>query len=478
MFITFADVTGACEGSLDVDEGVTCADLLARMCGELAVDATHLCVTVDGEELPHTREAAARYGLVESSRVRLARTPKGLIDEIKKFTQYEASAYVAPQWADAFPQVRIAVFDQLGTERDELYLHLAARNAERYMVKLMHEGTGVFETDVLLQHMIARLPKTILRWVAIRTMPWCYEALEYIAERNPDLFREMPASIRKQRRFAVPAVQHAPHVLRDCVAELRDDRELVLSAVSRDGTALVHASERLHADDEVVRTALASDGMAYRALTVTQMRNPELALLAMTKNKKIAKLLPDELRIDAAFVRRAVEVGFPLGDMGDDLKRDGQFVLEMVARDGVALRVADACLRRDKPFVLRAVAVNGDAMRHADPALRQDRDVVAAAVAQMGMALKHAGPGLRDDSELAEAAIRQSLKAWKVAGASAKADPVVQDAVRELVAARRARREARRTARLAAKVEGEGGGDDAADDLSSGDSFEPDFSGF
>ena len=61
------------------------------------------------------------------------------------------------------------------------------------------------------------------------------------------------------------------------------------------------------------------------------------------------------------FILAAVAVGDPraLEPADESLKKDKEFVLAAVARNGLALKYADESLEKDKEFVLTAVVKNG-----------------------------------------------------------------------------------------------------------------------
>lgn len=80
---------------------------------------------------------------------------------------------------------------------------------------------------------------------------------------------------------------------------------------------------------------------------------------------------------------------------------DDEFVLQALARNGMALQHVSKRLQRTRRIVLAAVTQNGLALQFAHPDLRADSEVVLPAVAQNGKAFCWASKLLRNDPNVA-----------------------------------------------------------------------------
>ena len=88
-------------------------------------------------------------------------------------------------------------------------------------------------------------------------------------------------------------------------------------------------------------------------------------------------------------------------------------MLEEVAQDGGALRLAPEELRGNREVVMTAVAQKGMALYHgraldASKEMQGDREVVLAAVAQNWWTLQFATEEMRDDREVVMSAVAQN----------------------------------------------------------------------
>ena len=97
-------------------------------------------------------------------------------------------------------------------------------------------------------------------------------------------------------------------------------------------------------------------------------------------------------------------------------------VMELVKKNGRALRNAAEELRADKEVVLAAVRQNGRALQYASEELKDDREVVLEAVKQNWIALGYAAKELRNDDEIMLAAVKQDGTAVQYYKRSPKTD--------------------------------------------------------
>jgi hypothetical protein len=82
--------------------------------------------------------------------------------------------------------------------------------------------------------------------------------------------------------------------------------------------------------------------------------------------------------------------------------------INIVARDGLALRRQDSAMRRDLDVVLAAVKQQASAFQFADQTLRSNREMVVAAASISGFVLQHVSKAMRKDREVVLAAVRSN----------------------------------------------------------------------
>jgi hypothetical protein len=104
----------------------------------------------------------------------------------------------------------------------------------------------------------------------------------------------------------------------------------------------------------------------------------------------------------------------------DDTYR--KVVIEVVHREGNALRYVSHGLRGDEEVVSEAVRQNPHALLHASSRLQNDEEIVSIAVRQDGLVLSHAHPNLRKNKKIVSEAVQQNGLALPLAHYSLRND--------------------------------------------------------
>lgn len=86
----------------------------------------------------------------------------------------------------------------------------------------------------------------------------------------------------------------------------------------------------------------------------------------------------------------------------------GNQEIGLMVVDCEEFKLVDEGLRGDKDFMLEVLKRNGRALKYASDKLKCDRDVVMEAVKQNGMALKYANMRYASDKEIVLAAVRRN----------------------------------------------------------------------
>mmetsp|Transcript_115656 Transcript_115656/g.258446 ORF Transcript_115656/g.258446 Transcript_115656/m.258446 type:complete len:373 (+) Transcript_115656:76-1194(+) len=159
-----------------------------------------------------------------------------------------------------------------------------------------------------------------------------------------------PAPVRADRELVFEAVRESwGAALRFASADLQGEREIVLEAVQYDGLTLQFAAEALRSDLEVVLEAVRQN---WRAL--------EYASEALRGDHKVAS---------EALLQSPEAFGL-LSEGEGSVCSDRAFVLEVLRRDGLALRYVAEPLRTDPELVAAAARQNPMALQFAPEALR------------------------------------------------------------------------------------------------------------
>ena len=516
MELAYEDEYTGRTGCVEVPHDTTCHQLLVRICDAEQSAEMFAYLVVDGEQLPQSDAAVARFGVSSDSKVVLTRTVTKVLQKFDGLDRWAIQRRYCdlPEWAQAHHDVVVGLCGRLPGSSFGLFLQCWPKyvlDSTELLVRVVLTNTnflrdlirflpshGLGDDREFLEGVLtakaADLATAFRRCDAV-VMAAGSDLRDDIAFARlvlaiqPKHLPRFSDAVRGDCATVLPLMRVAPGLLRHASPALRDNREVVLAAVAASGACVGVASARLRDDVSVRLTAAASSGVgtlrslagapAEREVVVAAVRESgralqyapalaadrEVALEALRQTPAAGSYVAASLRADADFVREAVGLGMPLRFVAEPLLTRS-FVLESVRANGLLLGTGAQHLCADREVVLAAVAQNGSALEAASKALRADKEVVCAAVASVGTALRCAAKELRDDGEVARIALRRSLRAWKTAGPKVRADPDVQEMCRSIVAERKAARQVA----AASGAEGEGG--EGGDDCSSCGSFD------
>jgi hypothetical protein len=265
---------------------------------------------------------------------------------------------------------------------------------------------------------------------------------------EPKLFARASEQLRADKRVALGAVKADGALLEHAAPALREDRDVVLAAVRRSYfSAFRHAAPGLRKDEDVM-----------------------LACLHSADRTDVEKIIPEELRADAAFMLKAVrknvtamlfadpaiwkekpvileslrtghedifkaiqshapemlddrDVGLTaatrnyewFGQLSPRLRQDREFMLDCAAQGPGFLATFGAEMSADKRFMLEAVRRNWRNLAHAARALKADMEVAVAGVSQSWEALGFVSRALRENRDVIKIGLRQSPRALEYA---------------------------------------------------------------
>lgn len=139
-------------------------------------------------------------------------------------------------------------------------------------------------------------------------------------------------------------------------------------------------------------------------------------------------LISDSLKKNDDFMKEVIGYyPYALCCASDKLRSDKEVVLKAVKKCGDTLMFAVDELRSDEEVVMAAVRNDPSAFTHALGAIRDrlssDKKVVLAAVKNKGLALRYASEELRSDKEVVLAAVKQDRHALEYASDNLRRDP-------------------------------------------------------
>jgi hypothetical protein len=227
-----------------------------------------------------------------------------------------------------------------------------------------------------------------------------------------------------------------------------DDQDFVMEKVLAHGLNLEHASRRLKGNRDIVFAATNQNVEAFKFADNAVKEDYEFALECFLRHcDKIHsfRFFPEKIKCNKDFITQAIELMGPNGahdyipiQLALPLTKDRDFMLFMISKNKEYFDVIDPTLwqdesfildaicknrkilqnefftehRKDKDFVIKVVTRDGLALQHIEWALRYDIGVISAAVSANGLALKFA---FTNDIKLIKMAIEQNPEAIEYA---------------------------------------------------------------
>ncbi|MBO5530515.1 MAG: DUF4116 domain-containing protein [Bacilli bacterium] len=135
--------------------------------------------------------------------------------------------------------------------------------------------------------------------------------------------------------------------------------------------------------------------------------------------------LPENAGVDdKEIIMEALDrkVGYHLESVSEKIKKDRQFIIEVLKEHAWAITNVSQELQNDRSFILEAVKQNGNILVFLSGEFRNDKEIVLAAVKQYGCALKYASEELKNDKEVVLEAVKQDGWALEYASDELKND--------------------------------------------------------
>lgn len=195
--------------------------------------------------------------------------------------------------------------------------------------------------------------------------------------------------------------------------ELRGDRDIVMTAVGNYGDALEYASEGCRSDRDIVMTAAKNNPLALRWASRELRGDREIVMTTICKNGFALEYTSEECRSDPCIVTTAVR------NASRELQGNREMILAAIRR---SLLFASEELRKDRNFVMNLVGMQGQHLEWASVELRGDQEIVMTAVRNHGNALQFASDECRSDRHIVRTATRKDPYAFRWASKELRGD--------------------------------------------------------
>lgn len=242
-------------------------------------------------------------------------------------------------------------------------------------------------------------------------------------------------------KFIKEAIHYNSYFYKFASTEIQNDLNIVKAAVTDPGimidyslegnnaTPLEYIPEKYRDDEDIITIALQEDPNALKFASQRLKSSREFVVKAMNINSYHLVNASSELRNDKNLVRKIINDGgwflfayycedsksllcdrdftcFASGAeffdyIGEDLKSDREFVLEMVKDNGCILLYTNDELRNDRELILAAVSSCEFVFENLAPIFQDDKEIVAMAVKKSGDLIKFASDRLKKDQDIA-----------------------------------------------------------------------------
>lgn len=250
-----------------------------------------------------------------------------------------------------------------------------------------------------------KLPLYFLEDIYKKDKDIVYEAIK----KTGNAFQFAHESLKKDRKFVLKVVEYDGYALKYVDQKLKKDKEVALVAFKDFGTVdygtggcLQYLDESLKNDREVVIAALAFNGTALEYASNELKKDKEIVLNAIRNETEAIKFADSSLRNNKQFILDAVRrsSGLILEYLEENLKKDKNFVLEILSLDGWSLRWADKSLMKDKDLVLKAIKLDVRNFGDIDENLAKDKKFILEALKENPKVKDYLSDEFKNDNEI------------------------------------------------------------------------------
>ncbi|CAE7227644.1 unnamed protein product [Symbiodinium natans] len=312
------------------------------------------------------------------------------------------------------------------------------RDLKASKMKLLYGSKLIRNVDLLKDILTPEAPEP----VEILLVRQSYDLDYWLDEISNDYkrLRKAPEELKSDRHVVLAAIEQNAQAFKFAADELRGDREVAMKALALDIRLVDFIGLELWEDREIMTDVVPrctrmyrhlSPGMkSHRELTMKVLQNQGECLLhapaALQADREVVLLavrnmtaghrsnwlctIGEALRSDKEVVIACAENGCSrIGDLAQDLCTDEDVLRALVTGNPLELAQMPAAIKEDRAFVLELLKRNGEALKFAG-ALCDDRECVEAAVLQSPFLIQWASVRLRGDRDLALRALDDSTR--------------------------------------------------------------------
>ena len=223
-------------------------------------------------------------------------------------------------------------------------------------------------------------------------------ALEYASEEMKDNVEIVMAAV-KTESFALQyassnmknnidivmeAVKQWPSSLQFASPHLQNNFQVVMEAVKGSPEVLGLASSEMQHNEDIVMAAVLKCETAFRYVPYKFREDSQFALKLLSQLnysfKEYFQCFASKVRNDRNVIETLIQknpeaIGY--GYAGDKLRKDFEFNLQMVAKNGLALQYVRKDMKNKKDLVKAAISQNKESFKYASENLKQDPELIA-----------------------------------------------------------------------------------------------------
>jgi len=260
------------------------------------------------------------------------------------------------------------------------------------------------------------------------------EIVEKAIKNNPSAFKYASDELKGNKEFVLSVVNCLGFPYEEISKPLMDDEDFIAKAFEENANyyLMKYISERLKDNEDFLLTLM--DKMDILAYASDRLKDKEDFVKHVLKRNTmsiyhISERLKDNKEIILGAIRACSQssCSFCLDNASNRLKSDKILVLEIVNKNGLALRYASEELQNDEEIVSVAVKKNPLSLRYVHPRLKNNKQLVMQAVKDNPEVFEYRGTQLIDDEDIALLAIKGSYYNIEFLGEKLKTNKNILD---------------------------------------------------
>lgn len=315
--------------------------------------------------------------------------------------------------ADASQNLEDGMEDIVESKLNE-FTFLSSKDRERYMMSVndckmltkLNQKTSKKEELTLSESMfIYELDRSIAGFGWYRD-----SRIEKIKKENP--IKSIVKSV-KSKDIAIKFLSIEGMALEHTIPEFQNNADVVRAAIMQNVFALRYANPELQNNFEIVKIAVTQNGLSLKYASPELRNNPDIVRVAVTQYGSALMFASEELKNNYEIVKVAVtQEGSALKYASEELKNNFNIVKIAVTQEGFALKYASPELQNNPDIVRLALTSNEMgllAFEYVGDELKKNYEFMKEMIIQNGYVLELASLEFQNDSYLKELA-RESIE--------------------------------------------------------------------